>query len=130
AGKIPEFAQNATNVTKEYDEFGLISRVTYELREYITLSQTTPFGKIAVVAGDMISLEESLVYQFPTQFKALQAFRMGELENLENSGTTASMSAALWEIGTKVTPSLVNAGINIHQNPSSKHDVIGSLANT
>ncbi|WP_249335337.1 hypothetical protein, partial [Vibrio parahaemolyticus] len=40
------------------------------------------------------------------------------------------MSAALWEIGTKVTASLVNAGINIHQNPSSKHDVIGSLANT
>ncbi|PMO47401.1 cell envelope biogenesis protein OmpA [Vibrio sp. 10N.222.52.B12] len=128
--EIPEFAQNATNVTKEYDEFGDATRVSYELREYITLSQTTPFGKIAVVAGDMISLEESLIYQFPTQFKALQAFRMGELENLENSGTTASMSAALWEIGTKVTPSLVNAGINIHQNPSSKHDVVGSLANT
>ncbi len=128
--EIPEFALNATNVTKEYDEVGLISKVSYELREYITLSQTTPFGKIAVVAGDMISLEESLIYQFPTQFKALQAFRMGELENLENSGTTASMSAALWEIGTKVTPSLVNAGINIHQNPSSKHDVVGSLANT
>ncbi|PML15653.1 hypothetical protein BCT76_22450 [Vibrio tasmaniensis] len=59
AGKIPEFA----NVTKEYDEFGDATRVSYELREYISLSQTTPFGKIAVVAGDMISLEESLIYQ-------------------------------------------------------------------
>ncbi|MCV5927130.1 hypothetical protein OFO11_35080, partial [Escherichia coli] len=70
--EIPEFAQNATNVTKEYDDFGIVTKVSYELREYITLSQTTPFGKIAVVAGDMISLEESLIYQFPTQFKALQ----------------------------------------------------------
>lgn len=48
--EIPEFALNATNVTKEYDEFGDATRVSYELREFITLSQTTPFGKIAVVA--------------------------------------------------------------------------------
>lgn len=129
-GDIPVFAANATNVVKQYSKLGTLIKVSYELREYIALSQTTPFGKIAVITGDMISLEESLIYQFPTQFKALQAYRMGEVDSLDNSGSIASMSAALWEVGSKVGASIVNAGINIHQNPSTKHDVIGSLANT
>ncbi|MBD8513672.1 OmpA family protein [Photobacterium sp. CAU 1568] len=46
----------------------------YELREYIRFSPENPLGKMAIVSGDMISLEENLFFQFPQLLAGMQKF--------------------------------------------------------
>ncbi len=126
--EMPSFLNDVSDVTKEYDDIGALISVTYELREYISLSQTAAFGKLAVVCGDMISLEESLMYQFPELMTGLQQYKKGEIDKLEAVGTTADMTGAIWEVASKVGVNIAEAGHNIFRDPSSKHDAIGALS--
>lgn len=94
---IPEYIQNS-NIEKI--KCGLLDGYQYELREYIRFDNHTPLGKMAIVCGDMISLEESLICQFPQYLSHLTAHLKGK-----ETDTKALQSPALTSLavltGTK-----------------------------
>ncbi|MFY2507358.1 OmpA family protein [Vibrio pectenicida] len=71
---IPDFIKQA-NVEKI--KIGRLDGYQYELREKITFSPQTPLGQFAIVSGDMISLEESLMYQYPQYFSHMKHYLTG-----------------------------------------------------
>ncbi|HAS6099474.1 TPA: OmpA family protein [Vibrio vulnificus] len=68
--KLPESVLKA-NVTKQFMKHPQTAReqnvYTYELHEKLTFIETAGIGKMACVCGDMITLEEALIQQFPNQ---------------------------------------------------------------
>ncbi|MGL6260788.1 OmpA family protein [Vibrio sp. WXL103] len=46
----------------------------YDLREYLTVNPFGPLGPMAVVSGDMVSLEEALLNQFPDYLGNIQKY--------------------------------------------------------
>lgn len=69
--KIPILFQKS-NI--ESYSIGLTKEYSYELREYIKFNSDSPLGKIAIVNGDMISLEETLIYQFPQYLNGMKRY--------------------------------------------------------
>ncbi|WP_330961109.1 OmpA family protein [Photobacterium sp. 53610] len=65
-----------SNIRKEKNGRNVI--YSYELREYIRFMPDSPLGKIAIVNGDMISLEETLIYQFPQFLKGMKKYLSDE----------------------------------------------------
>lgn len=88
---IPDFIKSA-NIDSESD--GLDTIYKYELREHITFSSHTPLGKFAIVSGDMISLEESLMYQYPQYFGNMKHYLHGTAQG-KAASTPASRSLTL-----------------------------------
>ncbi|EJV9311792.1 OmpA family protein [Vibrio vulnificus] len=68
--KLPESVLEA-NVTKQFMKHPQTGReqnvYTYELHEKLMFIETAGIGKMACVCGDMITLEEALIQQFPNQ---------------------------------------------------------------
>ncbi|WP_425628398.1 OmpA family protein [Vibrio neptunius] len=89
--KIPDFLKTA-NI--EEKQFGLNTGYQYELRENITFSSQTPLGQFAIVSGDMISLEESLMYQYPQYFTHMKHYLTGNAQG-QAATTPAARSIAL-----------------------------------
>ncbi|CAM3914606.1 OmpA family protein [Vibrio aquimaris] len=81
--EVPDFIQQAN--IESYED-GADTIFTYELREKITFSPQTPLGQFAIVSGDMISLEESLMYQYPQYFSEMKHYLTGNPEG--NAATT------------------------------------------
>lgn len=100
-GGIPEYITNA-NITKIVDLDGITS-YQYELREYIRFDNHTPLGKMAIVCGDMISLEESLICQFPQYLSHLTAHLKGKTTNTEALESPALTSLAVLTGANKVS---------------------------
>ncbi|MGL6258243.1 hypothetical protein [Vibrio sp. WXL210] len=71
---IPEALKRA-NILRRVEEGNYI--FSYELREYIAFEHHSPFGKFAMISGDMISLEESLVAQFPEYLGGVKHYLEG-----------------------------------------------------
>ncbi|MDF5053997.1 OmpA family protein, partial [Vibrio parahaemolyticus] len=88
---VPQFIKDAH--IQQFSE-GLDTVYTYELREQITFSSSTPLGKFAIVSGDMISLEESLIYQYPQYFGNMKHYLHGNVQGV-TANTPASRSIAL-----------------------------------
>lgn len=100
-GGIPEYITNA-NITKIVDLDGITS-YQYELREYIRFDNHTPLGKMAIVCGDMISLEESLICQFPQYLSHLTAHLKGKATNTKALESPALTSLAVLTGANKVS---------------------------
>ncbi|MCG9681138.1 OmpA family protein [Vibrio sp. Isolate23] len=58
---------------------------TYELYEKLTFKPSPGIGKVACVCGDMITLEETLIQQFPTQLPSYQDYATNGLTHLVKS---------------------------------------------
>ncbi|MDF4861910.1 OmpA family protein, partial [Vibrio parahaemolyticus] len=56
------FERNKSSAVTGVEEQGCY---TYELNEKVTFKSISGYGKLAIVCGDMISLEECLFYQYP-----------------------------------------------------------------
>ncbi|GAB6261909.1 OmpA family protein [Photobacterium sp. R1] len=87
-GRIPEFISKA-NISFVGDEVN--KKYQYELREYIKVIDNNPLGKFAIVCGDMISLEESLIYQFPQYMGRMKKYLSGQYD-LEGISSPAMKS--------------------------------------
>ncbi|HAS8569256.1 TPA: OmpA family protein [Vibrio vulnificus] len=61
---------------------------TYELNEKVTFKSISGYGKLAIVCGDMISLEECLFYQYP------QALPSNYSELMTKTGKSVPLSGA------------------------------------
>ncbi|OCH07641.1 OmpA family protein [Aliivibrio fischeri] len=97
---IPEYIQNS-NIDKI--KFGFLDGYQYELREYIRFDNHTPLGKMAIVCGDMISLEESLICQFPQYLSHLTAHLKGKATNTKALESPALTSLAVLTGANKVS---------------------------
>ncbi|PKF50039.1 cell envelope biogenesis protein OmpA [Enterovibrio nigricans] len=87
---IPDFVKKANIKEIEID---FLTGYQYELREMIRFAPHTPLGKIAIVSGDMISLEESLVYQFPQYLGKMQSYLTGDVDSKNiSSGPLKSLT--------------------------------------
>ncbi|MGF1739937.1 OmpA family protein [Vibrio profundum] len=73
---------------------------TYELYEKVTFKSLSGFGQLACVCGDLISLEECLIYQFPESLPSYDQFM--------SAGASDTSEAALNGTGIK-TYSLFSA---------------------
>ncbi|EGQ8092627.1 OmpA family protein [Vibrio vulnificus] len=75
--KLPESVLKA-NVTKQFmkhPQTGVEQNVyTYELHEKLIFIETAGIGKMACVCGDMITLEEALIQQFPNQLPSYEDY--------------------------------------------------------
>ncbi|WP_234493944.1 OmpA family protein [Vibrio maritimus] len=63
----------------------------YELREKLVFKPSPGLGKIACVCGDMVSLEETIIQQFPTQLPSYAEYATKGL--VEQNGTKPGMGA-------------------------------------
>lgn len=74
---LPESVLKA-NVTKQFmkhPQTDVEQNVyTYELHEKLTFIETAGIGKMACVCGDMITLEEALIQQFPNQLPSYEDY--------------------------------------------------------
>ncbi len=100
-GGIPEYITNA-NITKIVDLDGITS-YQYELREYIRFDNHTPLGEMAIVCGDMISLEESLICQFPQYLSHLTVHLKGKTTNTKALESPALTSLSVLTGANKVS---------------------------
>ncbi|CED60760.1 Putative uncharacterized protein [Moritella viscosa] len=91
-GRIPDSIKES-NIEKISDTVKTMYQ--YELREYIEFNQQTPMGKFAIVSGDMISLEETLIYQFPQYLSGIKQYLNGQ-----QSESKAINSPALTSLAT------------------------------
>ncbi|MGF1805913.1 OmpA family protein, partial [Aliivibrio sifiae] len=98
--KIPEYIQNS-NIDKI--KFGFLDGYQYELREYIRFDNHTPLGKMAIVCGDMISLEESLICQFPQYLSHLTVHLKGKTTNTKALESPALTSLSVLTGANKVS---------------------------
>ena len=60
---------------------------TYELYEKVTFKSLSGFGQLACVCGDLISLEECLIYQFPESLPNYQTYTTGDTAATALDGT-------------------------------------------
>lgn len=59
----------------------------YELHEKVTFKPISGFGKLAMVCGDLISLEECLIYQYPTALPSYSDFMAQQGNTVALKGT-------------------------------------------
>lgn len=69
-----EIPNSFTKSNINYKNDGVNEEYSYELREYIKFNSDSPLGKIAIINGDMISLEETLMYQFPQFLNGMRRY--------------------------------------------------------
>lgn len=87
----------------------------YDLREYIKPSMTTAFGKMAMICGDVISLEESVLYQYP-QLEGMRQYLSGELESSTDDVNSVADNPmnAIWGISKSVFKDVLLSGPQVY----------------
>ncbi|MDA9557118.1 OmpA family protein [Vibrio sp.] len=60
---------------------------TYELHEQLNFKQAGAMGKIAMVCGDMITLEESIIHQFPSRLPDFSQYRATQITTESERGS-------------------------------------------
>ncbi|MCG7495260.1 OmpA family protein [Vibrio sp. Of7-15] len=90
----------------------------YELREYIQFNQNTPMGKFAMVSGDMLSLEESLICQYPQYLGWMKEYLKGDIPESKRIDSPALTSLAalnsIRDASSELGTNLLTGGLNPH----------------
>ncbi|MGN2670214.1 hypothetical protein ACTFQD_02095 [Aliivibrio fischeri] len=96
---------------------------TYELHEKITFKPISGFGKLAMVCGDLISLEECLIYQYPTALPSYSDFmaQQGNPVALKGTGVaTLGVASAVQKTVQSYTQGFATKGIGVFGDLSSQ----------
>ncbi|PQJ84372.1 OmpA family protein [Aliivibrio sifiae] len=96
---------------------------TYELHEKVTFKPISGFGKLAMVCGDLISLEECLIYQYPTALPSYSDFmtQQGNTVALKGTGVaTLGVASAVQKTAQSYTQGFATKGIGVFGDLSSQ----------
>ncbi|WP_242504827.1 OmpA family protein, partial [Aliivibrio finisterrensis] len=96
---------------------------TYELHEKVTFKPISGFGKLAMVCGDLISLEECLIYQYPTALPSYSDFmtQQGNPVALKGTGVaTLGVASAVQKTAQSYTQGFATKGIGVFGDLSSQ----------
>lgn len=95
----------------------------YELHEKVTFKPISGFGKLAMVCGDLISLEECLIYQYPTALPSYSDFmaQQGNTVALKGTGVaTLGVASAVQKTAQSYTQGFATKGIGVFGDLSSQ----------
>ncbi|OCH13760.1 hypothetical protein A6E05_05485 [Aliivibrio sp. 1S165] len=108
----------------KHPESGRIQDVyTYELHEKVTFKPISGFGKLAIVCGDLISLEECLIYQYPTALPSYSDFmtQQGNTVALKGTGVaTLGVASAVQKTAQSYAQGFATKGIGVFGDLSSQ----------
>lgn len=108
----------------KHPESGRIQDVyTYELHEKVTFKPISGFGKLAMVCGDLISLEECLIYQYPTALPSYSDFmtQQGNPVALKGTGVaTLGVASAVQKTAQSYAQGFATKGIGVFGDLSSQ----------
>ena len=96
---------------------------TYELHEKVTFKPISGFGKLAMVCGDLISLEECLIYQYPTALPSYSDFmtQQGNPVALKGTGVaTLGVASAAQKTAQSYAQGFATKGIGVFGDLSSQ----------
>ncbi len=96
---------------------------TYELHEKVTFKPVSGFGKLAMVCGDLISLEECLIYQYPTALPSYSDFmtQQGNPVALKGTGVaTLGVASAVQKTAQSYAQGFATKGIGVFGDLSSQ----------
>lgn len=96
---------------------------TYELLEKVTFKPISGFGKLAMVCGDLISLEECLIYQYPTALPSYSDFmtQQGNPVALKGTGVaTLGVASAVQKTAQSYAQGFATKGIGVFGDLSSQ----------
>ncbi|OCH09469.1 OmpA family protein [Aliivibrio fischeri] len=96
---------------------------TYELHEKVTFKPVSGFGKLAMVCGDLISLEECLIYQYPTALPSYSDFitQQGNTVALKGTGVaTLGVASAVQKTAQSYAQGFATKGIGVFGDLSSQ----------
>lgn len=96
---------------------------TYELHEKVTFKPISGFGKLAMVCGDLISLEECLIYQYPTALPSYSDFmtQQGNPVALKGTGVaTLGVASAVQKTAQSYAQGFATKGIGVFGDLSSQ----------
>ncbi len=96
---------------------------TYELHEKVTFKPISGFGKLAMVCGDLISLEECLIYQYPTALPSYSDFmtQQGNPVVLKGTGVaTLGVASAVQKTAQSYAQGFATKGIGVFGDLSSQ----------
>lgn len=96
---------------------------TYELHEKVTFKPISGFGKLAMVCGDLISLEECLIYQYPTALPSYSDFmtQQGNTVALKGTGVaTLGVASAVQKTAQSYAQGFSTKGIGVFGDLSSQ----------
>lgn len=96
---------------------------TYELHEKVTFKPISGFGKLAMVCGDLISLEECLIYQYPTALPSYSDFmtQQGNPVALKGTGVaTLGVASAVQKTAQSYAQGFSTKGIGVFGDLSSQ----------
>ncbi|OCH62496.1 hypothetical protein A6D98_05700 [Aliivibrio fischeri] len=96
---------------------------TYELHEKVTFKPISGFGKLAMVCGDLISLEECLIYQYPTALPSYSDFmtQQGNTVALKGTGiATLGVASAVQKTAQSYAQGFATKGIGVFGDLSSQ----------
>lgn len=108
----------------EHEESRTVQDVyTYELHEKVTFKPISGFGKLAMVCGDLISLEECLIYQYPTALPSYSDFMIQQGNPVALKGTgvaTLGVASAVQKTAQSYAQGFATKGIGVFGNLSSQ----------
>ncbi|MFA1560506.1 OmpA family protein [Aliivibrio fischeri] len=108
----------------EHEESRTVQDVyTYELHEKVTFKPVSGFGKLAMVCGDLISLEECLIYQYPTALPSYSDFmtQQGNPVALKGTGVaTLGVASAVQKTAQSYAQGFATKGIGVFGDLSSQ----------
>ncbi|CED57430.1 outer membrane protein, OmpA family [Aliivibrio wodanis] len=96
---------------------------TYELHEKVTFKPISGFGKLAMVCGDLISLEECLIYQYPSALPSYSDFmtQQGNPVALKGTGVaTLGIASAVQKTAQSYAQGFATKGIGVFGDLSSQ----------
>jgi len=96
---------------------------TYDLHEKVTFKPISGFGKLAMVCGDLISLEECLIYQYPTALPSYSDFmtQQGNPVALKGTGVaTLGVASAVQKTAQSYAQGFATKGIGVFGDLSSQ----------
>ncbi|OCH25993.1 OmpA family protein [Aliivibrio sp. 1S128] len=105
---------------------------TYELHEKVTFKPISGFGKLAMVCGDLISLEECLIYQYPTALPSYSDFmtQQGNPVALKGTGVaTLGVASAVQKTAQSYAQGFATKGIGVFGDLSSQQIAISVAKN-
>ncbi len=96
---------------------------TYDLHEKVTFKPISGFGKLAMVCGDLISLEECLIYQYLTALPSYSDFmtQQGNPVALKGTGVaTLGVASAVQKTAQSYAQGFATKGIGVFGDLSSQ----------
>ncbi|MUK45131.1 OmpA family protein [Aliivibrio fischeri] len=108
----------------EHEESRTVQDVyTYELHEKVTFKPVSGFGKLSMVCGDLISLEECLIYQYPTALPSYSDFmiQQGNPVALKGTGVASlGVASAVQKTAQSYAQGFATKGIGVFGDLSSQ----------